>query len=299
MNLRSPRSFILLKTTRQHLPPEIFFSTITTTKSSKMDLTDPSDPPPDYITAASAHGIRLRQSAPIKRGPLPLELPILTYLRSKRVILASASPRRKALLSQLGLDPEIFPSTEPENLQHDTPEAYVSATAQQKCLSVYRKVVESESEEEQEPACVIAADTIIATKSGSILEKPKSEAEHVKMLKHLRDTVYHRVLTAVCVLAPKADASHPGYELECHVEDTKVYFAQADDGLPDDVIESYVKTREGADKAGGYALQGIGGMILVEKVEGSVDNVIGLPVRKCLQLCEQVVFKQGGNHEDE
>ena len=114
------------------------------------------------------------------------------------------------------------------------------------------------------------------------------------MLTHLRDTAHHRVLTAVCVLAPKADASHPGYELAAHVEETKVFFAGEGDGLPDDVIEAYVKTREGADKAGGYALQGVGGAVLVERVEGAVDNVVGLPVRKCLQLCERVVFRQGG-----
>lgn len=150
----------------------------------------------------------------------------------------------------------------------------------------------------EDPALVIAADTVIATRAGQILEKPRSEADHVRMLKHLRDTVQHRVLTGVCVLAPKADASHPGYELRSHVEDTKVVFAGEADGLPDDVIESYVRTREGADKAGGYALQGIGGMVLVERVEGSVDNVIGLPVRKCLQLCERVVFRQGQEEEE-
>jgi len=66
-----------------------------------MDLKAPSEPPPDYITAAASHGIRLRQSAPPKKGPLPLDLPILSYLKSKRVILASASPRRKALLAQV------------------------------------------------------------------------------------------------------------------------------------------------------------------------------------------------------
>jgi threonyl-tRNA synthetase len=146
---------------------------------------------------------------------------------------------------------------------------------------------------------VIAADTVIATRSGQILEKPRSEADHVRMLKHLRDTVQHRVLTGVCVLAPKADASHPGYEMASHVEHTSVYFAGAENGLPDDVIESYVRTREGADKAGGYALQGVGGMILIDKVEGSVDNVIGLPVRKCLQLCERVVFRQGEEEGEE
>ncbi|KAK4239895.1 hypothetical protein C8A03DRAFT_42520 [Achaetomium macrosporum] len=280
-----------------------------------MDLTNPSDPPPDYITAARAHGIHLRQSAPIKKGPYPLELPILTYLRSKRVILASASPRRKALLTQLGLsDFEVWPSSDPEDLdkkQH-TPEEYVAATAQRKCLAVYQAVLDKQQEQSkdassndpnprqhEDPAVVIAADTVIATRSGQILEKPRSEADHIRMLKHLRDTVQHRVLTGVCVLAPKADASHPGYEMASHVEATNVYFAGAEDGLPDDVIESYVRTREGVDKAGGYALQGVGGMVLIEKVEGSVDNVIGLPVRKCLQLCEKVVFRQGSYEEGE
>jgi threonyl-tRNA synthetase len=138
---------------------------------------------------------------------------------------------------------------------------------------------------------VIAADTVIATRSGQILEKPRSE--------HLRDTRSHRVLTGVCVLAPRADAAHPGYEIAAHTEETRVFFAGAEDGLPDDVIEAYVRTREGADKAGGYALQGVGGMVLVERVEGSVDNVIGLPVRKCLQLCERVVFRQGEEEEGE
>ncbi|KAK0633013.1 inosine triphosphate pyrophosphatase-like protein [Immersiella caudata] len=272
-----------------------------------MDLTNPNDPPPAYITAARAHGIPLRQSAPTKRGPYPLELPILSHLKSRRVILASASPRRRALLSQLGLTTlEVLPSTQPEDLdkKSHTPEEYVAATARQKCLDVYQSALGAQEKATAEggtvpadPALVIAADTVIATKGGQILEKPRNEAEHIRTLKHLRDTRSHRVLTAVCVLAPRADAAHPGYEIAAHTEETKVFFAGADDGLPDDVIEAYVRTREGADKAGGYALQGVGGMVLVERVEGSVDNVIGLPVRKCLQLCEKVVFRQ--DEEDE
>ena len=274
-----------------------------------MDLTNTSDPPPDYITAARSHGIPLRQSAPIKRGPLPLELPILTYLKSKRVILASASPRRKALLSQLGLAShlEILPSTLPEDLDKNThtPEEYVSATAQQKALNVYQLAIEQQEAATndakgandkiipEDVGLVISADTIIATRAGKILEKPRNEADHIRMLTHLRDTRVHRVLTSICVLAPKADASHPGYEIASHTEETRVYFAQEGDGLPDEVIASYVRTREGADKAGGYALQGVGGCVLIDKIEGSVDNVIGLPVRKCLQLCERVCFLQG------
>ncbi|KAK6072837.1 Maf-like protein C3G6.03c [Seiridium cupressi] len=256
----------------------------------------PNYPPPDYITAAREHGLKLRQSAPPRKGPQPFDIPILQYLKSHRVILASASPRRKALLSQVGLtNIEIQPSTKPENLSKDAlgPYEYVSATARQKCLDVYSTAIT----QGKEPDVVIAADTIIVTREGRILEKPPNEAAHIRMLKHLRDTRFHKVLTAICCMAPKADATHPGYEIAGHIEETKVYFASERDGLPDDVVESYVRTREGVDKAGGYAVQGLAGMVLVEKVEGCVDNVVGLPVRKTLQLCEKVVFRQGEESE--
>jgi MAF protein len=275
--------------------------------------TDSSDATPAYIKAAANHGIHLRQSAPVRRGPppprapLPLELPIIKHLKSKRVILASASPRRKALLAQIGLtDLEILPSTKPEDLDKKKfgPHEYVSATARQKCMDVYEVTMTANLKSIPDPDLVIAADTIILSADGQILEKPKSEADHLRMLKHLRDTRVHRVLTSICVVAPREDARAPGYDIANHTEETKVYFAQEDDGLPDDVIEAYVKTREGADKAGGYAVQGIGGMVLVEKIDGSVDNVIGLPVRKCLSLAEKVIFKQdeeeiGEDEEDE
>lgn len=265
----------------------------------------PADPVPNYIQSAREHGIKLRQSGPIKKGPLPFELPIITHLRGKRVILASASPRRKALLAQVGLrDLEIKPSTKPENLSKTatTPYEYVSDTARQKCMDVYETALAeqaavasgaSKAAPPADPELVIAADTVIVSNSGRILEKPRNEADHKEMLKHLRDTRVHRVLTSVWALAPKADASHPGYEIASHTEETKVYFAQESDGLGDDVIETYVKTREGADKAGGYAVQGVGGLVLVEKVEGCVDNVVGLPVRKTLALAEKVIFQQG------
>jgi MAF protein len=164
-------------------------------------------------------------------------------------------------------------------------------------------LLKEQKENEPDPAVVISADTVVVSRDGRILEKPRDRADHVRMLRHLRDTRVHSVLTAVCALAPREDAQHPGYELETHTEETKVFFVKEDDGLPDDVIEAYVKTGEGIDKAGGYAVQGIGGMILVERVEGSVDNVVGLPVRRALALAEKVVFKQnaedGGDDDDE
>lgn len=189
---------------------------------------------------------------------------------------------------------EILPSTKPEDLDKTAygPFEYVAATGRQKALDIYTQAIETHLESIPEPDLVIAADTVIVTRDGRILEKPRSEAEHIRMLKVMRDTRLHKVLTSVTVIAPREDARHPGYEIATHTEETKVYFWGEDNGLPDDVIEAYVKTREGADKAGGYAIQGIGGMLLVERIEGSVDNVVGLPVRRCLAMAEKVIFRQ-------
>ncbi|ENH61572.1 Maf-like protein C3G6.03c [Fusarium oxysporum f. sp. cubense race 1] len=252
----------------------------------------PSEPPPDYEKSTATQGTPQR---PLRKGPIPLELPILKHLNDKRVILASASPRRKALLQQFGLtNLEILPSTKPENLDKAAlgPYEYVAATAHQKCMDVYTTALEVHLKSIPDPDLVIAADTVIVTKDGRILEKPRSEADHIRMLKHLRDQRMHKVLTSIVVIAPREDARHPGYVIDTYTEETKVYFLSESEGLPDDVIEAYVKTREGADKAGGYAVQGVGGMLLVEKIDGSVDNVVGLPVRKCMAMAEKVIFRQ-------
>ncbi|KAK5992643.1 Maf-like protein C3G6.03c [Cladobotryum mycophilum] len=268
------------------------------------DPKSPTDPPAEY-NAADEHGENAapRLTGPIRRPLQPLDLPIIKHLNSKRVVLASASPRRKALLQQMGLTSlEITPSTKPEDLDKKAygPWEYVATTARNKCLDVYTASLETHLASIPDPDLVIAADTIIVTRDGRILEKPRSEQEHIRMLKHLRDTRMHRVLTSVTVLAPREDARHPGYDIKTHTEETKVYFWSEDNGLPDDVIESYVKTREGVDKAGGYAIQGIAGMLLVEKIEGSVDNVIGLPVKRTLMMAEKVIFQQdGGDYDNE
>ena len=115
------------------------------------------------------------------------------------------------------------------------------------------------------------------------------------MLKMLRDQKVHKVFTAVAVLAPREDAKFPGYNLETAVEETRVYFAsEVSDGL----VEAYVRTREGVDKAGGDGIQGMGSL-LVERIEGSWDNVVGLPVRVTLGLIERAVLNQEGDESGE
>lgn len=251
----------------------------------------PSDDPPSYEAAA----IPAQNPPPPRRlaRPPPLELPALLLLRNKRVILASASPRRKQLLSQIGLtNLEILPSNFEENLPKDgiSPFEYVLATATGKALSVYRS--EIDNEEKGEPGIIIAADTVVVSHGGEILEKPRSEAQHISMLRSLRDGGPHRVYTAVVCVAPLKSARDPGYALERAWEETIVKF---DKDITDELLLAYVRTREGADKAGGYGIQGTGA-ILVERIEGSFDNVVGLPLRTTLKVIEKVLAK--GDDED-
>jgi MAF protein len=192
---------------------------------------------------------------------------------------------------------EIIPSLKPENLSKITltPHEYALETATQKCLDVYTTLLDNSLASIPDPTLVISADTIITTHKGLILEKPRSEADHISMLKTLRNMGSHKVITAVIALAPRDDARYPGYNLETVVEETKVFF---DKTASDELIEAYVKTREGVDKAGGYGLNVLGSL-LVERIEGSADNVIGLPLRRTLAAMEKVVMNQGEDDEDD
>ncbi|PGH00641.1 septum formation protein Maf [Helicocarpus griseus UAMH5409] len=238
----------------------------------------PAGPPPSYDDSNP-------RTTPLPKPPALL-LPTLNNLRSKRVILASSSPRRRQILSYLGLtNLEIIPSAFPEDLPKTlSPFEYCLQTAIMKAQTVYRQQIDNE--EKGEPALILAADTIVVDPSGGrILEKPRSEAEHIAMLTALREAGEHKVLTAMAAMVPLKSARDPGYALETAVEESLVKF---DAGITDELILAYVRTREGVDKAGGYGMQGLGS-ILVERIEGSYDNVIGLPLRAALRLIEKVV----------
>ncbi|KAF2681049.1 Maf-domain-containing protein [Lentithecium fluviatile CBS 122367] len=259
----------------------------------------PSEPPPPYepsqskppLVSANSSGLSepVRSPGPgPRKGPLPLlplDLPALNLLRGRRVVLASASPRRKQLLGLLGLhNVEIVPSKFEENLPKTlSPYEYVSQTAEAKCRDVYRREIDNEAK--GEPAIVIAADTIIISESGKILEKPRNAQHHLEMLKMLRDEGTHRVATAIAVMRPLESAVDPGYALESHVEFTEVKFSP---NLSDQCIVAYIKTRDGNDKAGGYGIQSAGS-VLIERIEGSYDNVVGLPLRVMLDLIEKLM----------
>ncbi|KAH8597411.1 acetylserotonin methytransferase-like protein-like protein [Bisporella sp. PMI_857] len=278
-------------------------------KKPLLSTSPPSGDPPSYDDAAIQHGqLPVRPShqrqpssgKALPRGPFPLDLPVLNQLKGKRVILASASPRRRQILSQASLifpKMEITPSTKPENLSKAElgPFEYVLQTAIMKCLDIYETAIQNSLASIPDPSLVISADTVVVTTSGLILEKPRSEADHIAMLKMLRDHRVHKCYTAVVALAPREDARAPGYNMETTVEETKVIFG-AD--VSDELIEAYVKTREGVDKAGGYGLQGLGSL-LVDRIEGQSDNVVGLPLRATLGIIEKAVLNQEDPDEAE
>ncbi|KAJ5925965.1 dTTP/UTP pyrophosphatase [Penicillium verhagenii] len=264
-------------------PPNPQATTMSNPKADLLDFEDSNDSPPAYDPSIKPAPAPSRGALP---RPPPLSLPALNALRSKRVILASQSPRRRQIISFLGLpNLEIIPS----NADEDLPQIPRSTT--KKAQAVYTQEIDNEVK--GEPALILAADTIVVdVTTDAILEKPRSEAHHFTMLRALRDARDHKVYTALVAMAPLASARQPGYAVETVVEETNVRF---DGDVTDDLLMAYVRTREGADKAGGYGLQGLGS-ILIEKIEGSYDNVIGLPLKATLKLIETVMQK--ANDED-
>jgi septum formation protein len=179
------------------------------------------------------------------------------------LILASKSPRRSYLLEQAGLSFTVIPSAFDESkVPLSSPEVYVKLLAEAKA----RQVSDGYPEK-----WVIGADTIVMI-DGFLLGKPESRAEARKMLKRLSGET-HQVFTGYCIRCKSKKRSHS------EVIKTDVCFKK----LSDTEIEWYIRTDEPFDKAGAYAIQGLG-TFLVKSIKGSYTNVVGLPV------CEVIEF---------
>jgi septum formation protein len=175
----------------------------------------------------------------------------------KTIILASASPRRKELLQKIGLRFEIEPSGYEEEIHAELdPNEVVLQISIKKAQSVAAK---------HKDAVIIAADTI-GVIGNKILGKPHTENEARKMLKEISGKA-HSVITGFTVLDTATN------KIFSRTINTKVYVKN----LTTDEIDAYVKTGEPLDKAGAYAIQGLGSLI-VERIEGDYYNVVGLPL---------------------
>ena len=166
--------------------------------------------------------------------------------------LASGSPRRLTLLEELGLNPTVRPADIDE-----TPHPGESAATYVERLAVEKGATVGDTDD-----VIISADTIVVL-DGELLGKPIDDADAASMLRRLSGRT-HEVMTGVAV--------RRGDEVSSFVETTVVHFAE----LSDADINWYVGTGEPADKAGAYGMQGRGGAF-VKSIEGSYDNVIGLP----------------------
>ncbi|RLN45431.1 hypothetical protein BBJ29_004730 [Phytophthora kernoviae] len=204
---------------------------------------------------------------------------VSTQLRSRRVILASQSPRRLELLRDCGLTFEVIPSTFEENLPKErfaTPDLYVVENAKQKALEVLNRVSKCSNEEDatKRPLVVIGCDTVVVH-DGVILEKPKDEEDAFAMLTKLSGRP-HEVYSGVALFTAERGGENP----HLFFEKTSVVFGPLE---PAD-IRAYIATGEPMDKAGSYGLQGRA-RCFVQEIHGCTNNVIGFPVQRfCREL---------------
>ncbi len=182
--------------------------------------------------------------------------------RMKKIVLASASPRRKELLSQIGLDFIVCPSDAEEVITKTVPAEIVMELAKTKAEAIWKKT-------EQENCIVLGADTIVV-KDDEILGKPKDDQDATRMIQMLQGCV-HQVYTGVCFYYREE-----GSDLEkCHLfyGCTDVQVAP----MSRQEIATYLQQGEHRDKAGAYGIQGFFERY-IEGIRGDYANVVGLPV---------------------
>ncbi|KAN0060639.1 hypothetical protein ACQY0O_007297 [Thecaphora frezii] len=212
-----------------------------------------------------------------------LVYPVFTKLSGKRVVLASASPRRKEILASVGLHPEIVPSTFEEDLPKsafhgEDAYQYPVQTGAKKAIEVYQRLVTQNPQDP--PDFVISADTVVI-REDEILEKPIDAQDNLRMLADLNGKSCE-VVTGVTFVYPILQA--PGYQTRSLFEKTTVHFA--DNSY--DLLKAYVDSGEGLDRAGGFAIQGRASL-LIKGIQGDFNNVVGFPLFRFCQLVQQLI----------
>ena len=186
-----------------------------------------------------------------------------------KIYLASASPRRKELLKQVGLSFKVMPSTVEEKITKTEPQEVVEELSYQKAVDVCGRL----AEDGQEDFVVIGADTVVSC-WGEILGKPKDRADAKRMLGWLQGGS-HQVYTGV-TLAWKNRGVSPMYCTFSECTDVTMY------PMTEEEIEKYADSGEPMDKAGAYAMQGLCAAY-IQGICGDYNNVVGLPVGRVYQ----------------
>ncbi|CAH7006680.1 nucleoside triphosphate pyrophosphatase YhdE [Vibrio chagasii] len=198
-------------------------------------------------------------------------------MEKKHLVLASGSPRRKELLSQLGYEFSVL-VTDVEECKHaqETAEEYVKRLSLDKALAALSLLAAKSSEEQQgasgSDTVVLGSDTVVVSQ-GQVLEKPADFSDSKRMLTQLANG-RHQVMTAVSVVSKEKQKTE--------IVITDVWFKP----LSEKEIEQYWQTGEPCDKAGSYGIQGLGGRF-VTRIEGSYYAVVGLPLFETDQLLQE------------
>lgn len=193
-----------------------------------------------------------------------------------RLILASASPRRRELLARIGLSFEILPARGEENPHSAIPEEMVQELSAGKALEIYGSLEEQEKEE----AVIIGADTLVAF-GNRVMGKPQDEKDAFDMLFLLQGNT-HQVYTGVTLLyTPKGETACKKLTF---VEKTDVTMYP----MTEQEILEYIATGEPMDKAGAYGIQGRCAAY-VREICGDYNNVVGLPVSRLYQELKRIV----------
>ncbi len=238
------------------------------------------------------------------------------FLTRRPLVLASNSPRRKDFLQMLGLDFSVCAAArpEPEREEGEEPGFFCVRVARQKAWEVFEKLsLEAGEARQNEQArqagqaqisqpVILAADTIVVL-DDAILHKPPTKEAALQMLTALGGRK-HAVYTGCCLLLPKfeAQASFCAPKgTECVMEETFFACSYVRMGrYPQEVLRAYAQSGEPMDKAGAYAIQGQGAF-LIDTVQGSWTNIVGLPLELLVplllkyQVIESAALKQSGS----
>ena len=202
---------------------------------------------------------------------------------NKKIILGSASPRRRKLLAQIGAEFEIRVSEKEEIYHSEKPEEIVCELALMKAENVASEL----SEAERAGAVVLGADTVVVL-DGKILGKPSDEEEAARMLSALQGRS-HEVYTGVAVLeyAESGEGAVPGgwklEKKENYAVETRVYV----NPMTEQEIREYIATGDPMDKAGAYGIQGRFAAY-IDRIEGDYYNVVGLPVSRVYRTLKEM-----------
>ncbi|MCI8894016.1 MAG: septum formation inhibitor Maf [Lachnospiraceae bacterium] len=195
----------------------------------------------------------------------------------RKLILASASPRRRELLAQVGADFIVLPAAGEERITKEQPQEAVMELALQKAMEVAERIAKGEIPQTGDGMLVLGADTVVVC-DGRILGKPRDEGDAVEMLTRLQGRT-HQVFTGVALIDMPGD----GQRVSRFYQETQVEMFPVSEAE----ILDYVKSGEPMDKAGAYGIQGRG-VLLVREIRGDYSNVVGLPVAELYQRLGQL-----------